>query len=290
MKGIVLAGGHGSRLFPLTRSTSKHLLPVHDKAMIFYSTSILLLAGLTEIAVVCRPQDVDAYRRNLDFLRDLGVELVFLEQPHPGGIPSGILLAEGFCGGQGAMVVLGDNLFYGAGLMDPIRAAARDNPGATIFTQKVRDPERFGVLESTPEGIPVSIIEKPTLPKSDQAVVGLYVFDSSVFSRANSLRESRRGETEVAELLTSYLSDGSLAHRELPRGTTWFDMGTFASIDTASSFVRTVEERGGEMIGSLEEVCLRMGLVDPSALLSRVETYPDSAYKSYLLKIIGSDK
>lgn len=288
MKGIVLAGGNGSRLFPLTRSTSKHLLPVHDKAMVFYSISILMLAGMTDIAVVCRPQDIDSYKRNLDFLGDIGVKLTYLEQPHPGGIPSGILLAEGFSDGQPVLVVLGDNMFYGAGLMSPIRDAIRSNLGASLFTQKVRDPERFGVLGFGPNGAPVSIIEKPTAPPSDLAIVGLYVFDSSVFSRARRLTESSRGETEVTQLLETYLVEGSLSHMELPRGTTWFDMGTFTSIDTAASFVRTVEERGGEMIGCLEEISLRMGLVEPEVLEKLVAGYPNSGYRSYLLNLIGS--
>ncbi len=285
MKGIVLAGGYGTRLFPLTRATSKHLLPVHDKPMIFYPLSILLLAGISDIGIVCRPQDRQQFERNLSFLGNLGVRLTYIDQEHPGGIPDGILLAEEFCGADELAVVLGDNFFYGAGLMTQIRDAA--GGGAAIFTQKVADPERFGVARFSASGAVEGVVEKPRQYVSSSAVVGLYLFDRNVFERARGLAPSQRGETEIADLLNAYIQNGVIVHQPLTRGTTWFDMGTFGSIDTASTLVRTIEEQAGELVGCLEEICVRMGYAEPGVLASMIESYPESSYKSYIQKVLN---
>ena len=284
MKGIVLAGGNGTRLFPLTRSTSKHLLPVHDKAMVFYPLSILLLMGIREIAIVSRPKDLPAYRSSLEFLESLGVSFTYVEQPQPGGIPEGILLCESFSVGESTATVLGDNFFFGSGLMSSVRREFV--AGARIFTSRVPDPSRFGVLERNDDGSPLRIEEKPSVPRSNQAVVGLYVFDSTVFDRAKSLERSRRGELEVADLINSYLNEDALNATELARGTTWFDMGTFKSIEDASSFVKLVQDQG-DMVACLEEICLRMGFTSTADLRAVISEYPESDYRRYLERVVG---
>lgn len=284
MKGIVLAGGNGTRLFPLTRSTSKHLLPVHDKAMVFYPLSIVLLMGIREIAIVSRPNDLPAYRASLEFLERLGVSFTYVEQPQPGGIPEGILLCESFSAGESTVTVLGDNFFFGSGLMSSVR---RDFVGgARVFTSRVPDPSRFGVLERNDDGSPLRIEEKPSVPRSNQAVVGLYVFDPTVFARAKSLEKSQRGELEVADLISSYLNEGALNATELARGTTWFDMGTFRSVEDASSYVKLVQDQG-DMVACLEEICLRMGFASTEEVRAVISEYPASDYKRYLERVMG---
>lgn len=289
MKGIVLAGGNGTRLYPLTLVTSKQLLPVYDKPMIYYPLSTLMLAQIQDILIISTPQDLPNIRRLLGNGDRYGLRLSYQVQPSPGGLAQAFILGEEFVGGDRCAMILGDNIFYGAGLGDHLRRAVRQESGATVFGYYVEDPERFGVVEFDKNGKAVSIEEKPARPKSNYAVTGLYFYDEKVCQRAKSLRPSARGELEITDLNRMYLEDGMLNVVTLGRGYTWLDTGTIESLSEASEFVRVIESRAGIQIASLEEIAYRNGWITAEAVANAIERYGKSGYGSYLKKVIKSE-
>ena len=285
MKGIVLAGGSGTRLYPLTLVTSKQLLPIYDKPMIYYPLSVLMLAGIREILIISTPQDLPNFRRLLGDGSRLGLRLEYVEQPSPDGLAQAFLLGEEFIGGDSCAMVLGDNLFYGAGLGQHLRQAARQESGATVFGYYVPDPERFGVVEFDARGRAVSIEEKPKAPKSNYAVTGLYFYDSRVCEFAKRLKPSARGELEITDLNRIYLEEGSLNVVTLGRGYTWMDAGTVDSLYEASRFVRSVEARAGVMVSALEEIAWENGWITREELSAAAEFYGKAPYGQHLKNV-----
>ena len=285
MKGIVLAGGTGSRLYPLTQVTSKQLLPVYDKPMIYYPLSVLMLAGIREILIISTPRDLGNFRALLGDGGRFGLQLAYRAQPYPGGLAQAFLLGEEFIGGDGCAMVLGDNIFYGAGLSAQLRTAARRESGATVFGYYVDDPGRFGVIEFDAQRRAVSIEEKPARPKSNYAVTGLYFYDNTVCRRAKALRPSARGELEITDLNQSYLRDGLLNVSLLGRGYAWLDAGTVDSLAQAGEFVRVVESRQGIKLAALEEIAYAAGWIDAEALLRAAAQYGDTPYGEHLKNV-----
>ncbi len=281
-KGIVLAGGSGTRLHPLTLGVSKQLLPVYDKPMIYYPLSVLMLAGVEEIAVITTPHDQPAFRRLLGDGSGLGLNFEYIAQPSPGGLAQAYLLAEDFLGNAPSAMVLGDNIFYGAGLGGLLASADRQILGGRVFAHHVRDPRRYGVIETDRTGRALSIEEKPAHPKSDLAATGLYFLDHEASRRAREIRPSARGELEITTLLATYLAKGSLEVTEFGRGFAWFDTGTHDSLIEAGEFVRTVEHRQGLKIGCLEEIAYRRGLIDAEQLDRLAAPLIKTGYGSYL--------
>lgn len=273
MKGIVLAGGSGTRLHPITRAVSKQLLPIYDKPMVFYPLSTLMLAGIRDILVISTPRDLPQYRELLGDGKDLGIRLTYAEQPHPGGLAQAFIIGREFIGKNPVTLVLGDNVFYGHGLAELLQDAVRDNRGGTIFGYYVRDPERYGVAEFDAAGKVVNIEEKPKVAKSNYAVVGLYIYDNDVVDIAAKLKPSARGELEITAVNNEYLRRGKLTLAKFGRGTAWLDTGTHQSLLEASSFIATIEHRQGLKVACLEEVAWRMGFIDDAQLARLAQRY-----------------
>jgi len=282
-KGIVLAGGSGTRLYPITLGVSKQLLPVYDKPMVYYPLSVLMLAGIREVAVITTPQDLPQYRRLLGDGAQWGMSLTFIEQPNPDGLAQAFILAEDFLDGAAAALVLGDNIFFGHGLPDLLAQADAQTKGATVFGYHVADPQRYGVVEFDAEGAVKSIIEKPSKPASNYAVTGLYFVDSTAPARAKALKPSARGELEITALLESYLADGQLDVKPMGRGYAWLDTGTHGSLLDAGNFVRTLEKRQGLQTGCPEEVAFGQGWIDRAALAALAQRYMKNDYGKYLV-------
>jgi glucose-1-phosphate thymidylyltransferase len=288
MKGIVLAGGSGTRLHPLTLATSKQLMPVYDKPMIYYPLSTLMLAGIKDILVITTPHEQEQFKRLLGDGSQWGIKLVFETQEEPRGLAEAFLIGQKHIEGNHSALILGDNIFHGSGMGKTLSRMA-NRPGATVFAQRVVDPERYGVVEFDAEGKVLSIEEKPAKPKSKYVVPGLYFYDEKVSELAASLKPSSRGEIEISDLNALYLAKGQLNVEKLERGTAWLDTGTIESLMSAGEFVRTVEQRQGSKIGSPEEIAWRMGLIDDKQLEAQAKKYEKSGYGLYLLEILSEN-
>jgi len=283
-KGIILAGGSGTRLYPITMGLSKQLLPIYDKPMVYYPLSVLMLAGIREIVVITTPQDQDQFRRTLGDGSQWGLSLDYVEQPSPDGLAQAYLLAEDFLAGAPSAMVLGDNIFFGHGLPELLRGARAQ--GGTVFGYRVADPERYGVVDFDPEGRVRAIVEKPEKAPSPFAVTGLYFLDGTAPERARAVTPSARGELEITSLLEIYLADGALEVQQMGRGYAWLDTGTHASLLDAGNFVRTLTERQGQQVGSPEEIAFQQGWIDAEALRARAALFGKNAYGSYLLGLL----
>lgn len=284
-KGIILAGGQGTRLHPITRAVSKQLLPVYDKPMIYYPLTVAMLAGAREIAVITTPDDQAQFQRLLGDGAALGLRLDWIAQPEPQGLAQAYVLAERFLDGAPSVMVLGDNLFHGDGLPALLADAGRGGTGATVFGYRVADPERYGVLAFDADGRPTAIVEKPPAPPSDYAVTGIYFLDGDAPRHAATLRPSARGELEIVDLLAIYLRRGALAVRLMNRGYAWLDTGTHDSLIEAGEFVRTIEKRQGLKIGCPEETAFRLGLIDAAALAALAAPLRKTEYGRYLSRL-----
>jgi len=285
MKGIVLAGGTGSRLWPITKGVSKQLLPVYDKPLIHYPLGTLFLAGIREILIITTPEDLPSFQRLLGDGSLYGASLTYAVQSKPNGLAEAFIIGESFISRDHVALILGDNIFHGVGLGKQLREIALAN-GATIFAYKVSDPERYGVVEFSESGKVLSIEEKPTKPKSNYAVPGLYFYDSEVVEIAKSVLPSKRGELEITSVNETYLSQGKLTTRILERGTTWLDTGTIQTLHSASSYVQIIEERQGSKISCLEEIAWRNGWMSNSDLESAAISFGDNPYGKYLSSLV----
>jgi len=286
-RGIILAGGSGTRLYPITRAVSKQLLPLYDKPMIYYPLTVLMLTGIREIAIVTTPHDQAQYQRLFGDGSDLGLSLSWIVQPSPDGLAQVYLLAEDFLDDRPSAMVLGDNIYYGHGLPEFLARADRQTRGGTVFGYQVVDPERYGVVEFDPDGRAVSVEEKPQKPKSDYAVTGLYFFDDRAPELARDIRPSARGELEITALIERYLDEGTLTVERMGRGFAWLDTGTHDSLIEAGEFVRTIEKRQGMKIGCPEEVAYRQGFIDQAQLLRLAEPLMKTGYGDYLARLVG---
>jgi glucose-1-phosphate thymidylyltransferase len=289
MKGIVLAGGAGTRLHPLTRGISKQLLPVYNKPMIYYPLSALMLAGIRDILVITTPHEQDGFRRLLGDGAELGVSITYAAQPKPEGLAQAFIIGREFVGTDRVALALGDNIFYGAHFSDCLREAAERATGATVFGYLVKDPERYGVVEFDDAGRVLSLEEKPERPRSSWAVTGLYFCDNQVLDIAAALRPSARGELEIIDVMLEYLRRGQLHVERLARGTAWLDTGTHAALTQASNYVQAVEERQGLMIACLEEIAFRMKFITAEQLARLATAMGKSSYGDYLRQILEQD-
>ena len=284
MKGIILAGGSGTRLYPITKGISKQLMPIYDKPMIYYPLSILMLAGIKEILIITTPEDSDQFKRLLGNGKELGCNFQYAVQPTPNGLAQAFVIGESFIGNDKVALILGDNNFYGAGFSQLVQSF-NDVEGAAVFAYEVNDPERYGVVEFDEHKKVISIEEKPVKPKSNYAVPGLYFYDNSVVRIAKSIQPSARGEYEITTVNNEYLQQGKLKVGIMNRGTAWLDTGTFDSLSDASEFVRVIEKRQSQKIGCIEEVAWRMGYIDKEQLRKLAELYAKSGYGAYLMNL-----
>jgi glucose-1-phosphate thymidylyltransferase len=289
MKGIILAGGSGTRLYPLTIAMSKQLVPVYNKPMIYYPLSTLMLAGIREILVITTPEDGPAFARLLGNGGHLGLRISYAVQPSPDGLAQAFLIGREFIGDDNVALALGDNIFYGHGFPDSLRRAAKRKSGATIFAYWVRDPERYGVVEFDERGRPVRLEEKPRHPRSPWAVTGLYFYDNRVVEIAAGLKPSARGELEITDVNAAYLADGTLHVEQLGRGIAWLDTGTHEALLQASTFIQTIEERQGLMVACLEEIAWKMGYIGTEDVLRIAEPMRRNLYGQYLIRLVQSD-
>ena len=286
MKGILLAGGSGTRLYPMTRALSKQLLPVYDKPTIYYPLSTLMMAGIREIVIISTPRDLPMIESLLGDGRSFGISIVYLAQPKPEGIAQALVLAEPFLNGSSSCLILGDNLFYGHDLADRLTRSTRLSSGGTIYGYRVGDPERYGVVDFSEDGRALSIEEKPKNPRSSWAVTGLYFYDNSASRRARQLKPSPRGELEITDINMSYLKDGLLNVEQLGRGYAWLDTGTPESLLSSSIFVQTIEDRQGLKICCPEEIAFEKGWISTSEMATHVEANAKSGYGMYLARVL----
>jgi glucose-1-phosphate thymidylyltransferase len=290
MKGIVLAGGSGTRLYPITQGVSKQLLPIYDKPMVYYPLSVLMLAGIREIMLITTPEDQVNFRRLLGDGSRFGVEITYAVQDKPEGLAQAFIIAEDYLDGQGAALVLGDNVFYGQGFTPMLKSAAANTSGATIFAYRVKDPERFGVVTFGADGRATSMVEKPQRPQSNYAVTGLYFFDNEVVQVAKSVQPSARGELEISSVIEHYLQKGTLSVETLGRGFAWLDTGTHESLLEAAHFVETVESRQGLKIACLEEIALHNGWLMPDQVAETGHALSKTSYGQYLLSLAENSR
>jgi glucose-1-phosphate thymidylyltransferase len=290
IKGIILAGGSGTRLHPLTRSTSKQLLPVYNKPMIYYPLSSLMLAGIRDVLIITTPQDQASFERLLEDGREYGVSISYAVQPSPDGLAQAFIIGRTFVGDSPVALALGDNIFYGAGFSEALQSAAAQKHGATVFGYQVRDPQRYGVVEFDGDGRAIGLEEKPAHPKSSFAVTGLYFYDNQVIEIARDLKPSARGELEITDVNLEYLKRNQLRVQRLGRGIAWLDTGTHESLVQASNFIQVVEERQGLMVGCLEEIAYRMHYISADDLGRMAHGMRGSTYGQYLLHILAEEQ
>ncbi|HLN22094.1 MAG TPA: glucose-1-phosphate thymidylyltransferase RfbA [Bacteroidales bacterium] len=290
MKGIILAGGSGTRLHPITSAISKQMLPVYDKPMIYYPLSVLMLAGIREILVISTPRDLPGFRALLGDGKNLGMEFSYKEQPAPEGLAQAFIIGEEFIGDDQVCMILGDNIFYGQGLGEVMAKTSKLTNGACVFGYYVNDPERYGVVEFDKKGKALSIEEKPSNPKSNFAVTGLYFYDNTVAAKAKALKPSPRGELEITDLNRVYLEEGTLDVKILGRGMAWLDTGTFESLLQAANFISTLEQRQGLKAACIEEIAFNMKFIDKEQLLLLAQPMKNSQYGKYLIRIATEDR